>query len=72
MIEPSQTAAHRAQHVQSARSNPMLPPADDLIRVGSRRWFRHLGIEMAAHWTNLQGRPTPIVTEGGEPIEELF
>jgi hypothetical protein len=27
---------------------------------------------MTAHWINPQGRPTPIVTEGGRPIPELF
>jgi hypothetical protein len=33
--------------------------------------FRHLGIPLDAHWTDLQGRPHPIVTEGGRPIPEL-
>jgi uncharacterized protein (DUF1501 family) len=30
--------------------------------------FRHLGIDLGAHWTDLQGRPQPIVTDGGRPI----
>jgi hypothetical protein len=34
--------------------------------------FRHLGIDLKAHWTNSTGRPIPIVTEGGQPISELF
>jgi hypothetical protein len=34
--------------------------------------FRHLEIDLDAHWTNPQGRPVPIVTEGGRPIAELF
>ena len=34
--------------------------------------FRHLGIDTSSHWTNMQGRPIPIVTEGGQPIDELF
>ena len=34
--------------------------------------FRHLGIDLDAHWVNAQGRPIPIVTEGGQPIAELF
>jgi hypothetical protein len=34
--------------------------------------FRHLEIPLDAHWTNPQGRPIPIVTEGGRPIAELF
>ncbi|HEV3257046.1 MAG TPA: DUF1501 domain-containing protein [Gemmataceae bacterium] len=33
--------------------------------------FRHLGIDLSAHWTDLQGRPQPIVTGGGRPIPEL-
>jgi uncharacterized protein (DUF1501 family) len=33
--------------------------------------YRHLGIDLAAHWTDLQGRPQPIVTEGGPPIPQL-
>jgi hypothetical protein len=34
--------------------------------------FRHLGIDLQAHWTHPSGRPIPIVTEGGRPIPELF
>ena len=34
--------------------------------------FTHLGIDPVAHWTNGQGRPIPIVTEGGRPISELL
>ena len=33
--------------------------------------FRHLGIDLDAHWMSPQGRPTPIVVEGGRPIPEL-
>jgi len=33
--------------------------------------FRHLDIDLASHWTSPQGRPTPIVTEGGKPIAAL-
>lgn len=33
--------------------------------------FKHLGIALDTHWTNPQGRPIPIVTEGGQPIHEL-
>ncbi|MEQ9410551.1 MAG: DUF1501 domain-containing protein [Fuerstiella sp.] len=33
--------------------------------------FRHLGIDLNAHWVNGQGRPIPIVAEGGRPIPEL-
>lgn len=32
--------------------------------------FRHLGIDLGAHWINPQGRPVPIVTEGGQPLAE--
>ncbi len=30
--------------------------------------FRHLGIDLESHWLDPQGRPIPIVTEGGRPI----
>jgi len=33
--------------------------------------FKHLGIDLGAHWMNPQGRPIPIVTQGGRPIPEL-
>jgi uncharacterized protein (DUF1501 family) len=33
--------------------------------------FRHLGIDLNAAWTNSQGRPIPIVQEGGQPIPGL-
>jgi len=33
--------------------------------------FRHFDIDRGSHWINPQGRPTPIVTEGGRPIPEL-
>ena len=33
--------------------------------------FRHLGIDPNAHWTNSQGRPIPIIQEGGQPIPGL-
>lgn len=33
--------------------------------------FRHVGIDLGSHWISPQGRPTPIVVEGGRPIPEL-
>lgn len=33
--------------------------------------FRHLGIDLDAHWADSQGRPQPIVTDGGRPIPGL-
>ncbi len=33
--------------------------------------FRHLGIDLDAHWLDPRGRPIPIVTEGGRPIPGL-
>lgn len=33
--------------------------------------FRHLGIPLDAQWTNPQGRPISIITEGGTPLPEL-
>ena len=34
--------------------------------------FSHLRIPLDSHWLNPQGRPIPIVTEGGRPIHELL
>ncbi|AGA25779.1 DUF1501 domain-containing protein [Singulisphaera acidiphila] len=34
--------------------------------------FTYLGIDPNASWVNPQGRPIPIVVEGGQPIAELF
>jgi hypothetical protein len=34
--------------------------------------FKYAGIDLASHWVNPQGRPIPIVTEGGQPISELL
>lgn len=33
--------------------------------------FHHLGIDQNAQWIDRQGRPRPIVTEGGRVLEEL-
>jgi uncharacterized protein (DUF1501 family) len=33
--------------------------------------YRHLGIDLDSQWTDLQGRPQPIITEGGRPIPAL-
>ncbi|MCX7422111.1 MAG: DUF1501 domain-containing protein [Planctomycetia bacterium] len=33
--------------------------------------FKYMGIDLSSHWVNPQGRPVPIVTEGGQPISEL-
>jgi uncharacterized protein (DUF1501 family) len=33
--------------------------------------YRHLGIDLDTQWTDLQGRPQSIVTEGGQPIPGL-
>lgn len=33
--------------------------------------FRHLGMDLSAHWNDPQGRPIPIVAEDGKPIPEL-
>lgn len=34
--------------------------------------FQFLDIDVDGHWISPQGRPTPIVTEGGRPIHELW
>jgi hypothetical protein len=41
-------------------------PADIAATV-----FRHLEIDLATQWTDPQGRPHPIVSDGGRPIAEL-
>ena len=33
--------------------------------------YRHLGIDLAAQWTDSRGRPQSIVTDSGRPIPEL-
>src|SRR5262249_25637329 len=33
--------------------------------------YHHLGIDLDAQWTDAQGRPQSIVTDGGRPIPEL-
>ncbi|MFO0909161.1 MAG: DUF1501 domain-containing protein [Isosphaeraceae bacterium] len=34
--------------------------------------FNHLGIDLNAQWVNPQGRPIPVVVEGGQAISELI
>jgi|TARA_B100000700_G_scaffold69080_2_gene76552 hypothetical protein len=34
--------------------------------------FKHLGINLDSHWTDPQGRPIPIVQEGGQPVSGLI
>jgi hypothetical protein len=41
-------------------------PADIAATV-----FRHLEIDLSAQWTDHEGRPHPIVPDGGHPIREL-
>ena len=44
------TLRHAREHATSTRVNPMLPPAGDLIRVGSRRWFLQTGTAGSPGW----------------------
>ncbi|HEY7158732.1 MAG TPA: DUF1501 domain-containing protein [Gemmataceae bacterium] len=53
---------HKGYDIKDGR----VRPADLAATV-----FRHLGIDPNAHWIDPQGRPVPIVTEGGRPIPEL-
>lgn len=48
-------------------------PKDGMVRPQdiAATTFRHFGIDLGSHWISPQGRPTPIVTEGGRPIPEL-
>lgn len=50
----------------SIESSPVRP--QDLAATT----FQHLGIDLNSHWENNQGRPIPIVAEGGRPIPELI
>jgi hypothetical protein len=34
--------------------------------------FTHLEIDPGTHWVNAQGRPIPVVAEGGQPVSELL
>ena len=54
------------RHGGSIASNAVRP--QDLAATT----FRHLGIDLNASWTNGQGRPIPIVSEGGRPIPEFY
>ncbi len=49
-------------------------PKDGVVRPQdlAATTFRHLGIDLGAHWMSPQGRPTPIVVEGGRPIPEMI
>jgi hypothetical protein len=44
MAEFRDAQAHALAHRVSAWGNPMRPPARDLLRVGSRRWFLQTGL----------------------------
>lgn len=48
-------------------ANRPVSPADLAATV-----YQHLGIALDSHWTDRQGRPVPIVTQGGKPISELI
>jgi hypothetical protein len=47
-------------------ANRPVAPADLAATV-----FHHLGIDLNSHWIDRQGRPVPIVTQGGKVISEL-
>lgn len=38
-------ASHRSQHIAAAQASPFGPRANDLIRVGGRRWFLQTGLQ---------------------------
>src|SRR5579872_970592 len=44
MATPPHPGAHRAEHQGAAAHAPLQPPAADLLRVGSRRWFLQTGL----------------------------
>ena len=43
----SAESLHDRQHAQAGASSPLLPPAGDTIRCGSRRWFLQTGTRRA-------------------------
>jgi uncharacterized protein (DUF1501 family) len=53
---------HRGDSIKDRK----VTPADLAATV-----FHHLEISLDSQWMNPQGRPIPIVTEGGQPIAEL-
>src|SRR5215831_4851649 len=44
MIATSHSGRHDAEHASAVCHSPLQPPASDLIRVGSRRWFLQTGL----------------------------
>src|SRR6476469_7244803 len=44
MNDSSPATGHDAQHANATRRASLQPPASDLIRVGSRRWFLQTGL----------------------------
>src|SRR5438874_1476842 len=44
MMNSSATLRHDAEHAGAVCGSPLQPPARDLIRVGSRRWFLQTGL----------------------------
>jgi hypothetical protein len=65
------------EHFRATGRLLLAPPGVDLFRVRSLRWFLQAGLAGAAGlaaspWVNPQGRPIPVVPEGGKPIQELL
>jgi hypothetical protein len=44
MATKARLSPHDLDHLERQHANPMLPPAGDLLRVGSRRWFLQTGL----------------------------
>jgi len=44
MATTARLSPHDLDHFERQRANPMMPPAGDLLRVGSRRWFLQTGL----------------------------
>ncbi len=53
MRQPARSVCRATDHQCGSHNNPMAPPANDLIRVGSRRWFLQTGM------TGLAGMSLP-------------